>query len=318
MTAALLEPNGGAPDQPAPEFSFEFFPPKTEEMETSLWSAIERLATLAPRFVSVTYGAGGSTRERTHATVARIQSETGVRAAAHLTCIAATRAEIDAIAESYWDAGIRHVVALRGDVPAEAAIRRRPYRPDPAGYAYAVDLVAGLKRVADFEISVAAYPETHPGCSEPALRPRQPQAQDRRRRDAGHHAVLLRQRRVPALRRASPGGRYHGSDRPRDPADHELRENGRLRSTLRREHSLGDSRACSTTSTAIRRPARWSPRPLRPSNAPRSGATASTSSTSTRSTGPSSPSPSAACSVSDQRFRPLPRSGRLNVSREDQ
>ncbi len=161
MTAALLGPNGGGPDQAAPEFSFEFFPPKTEEMETSLWSAIERLATLAPRFVSVTYGAGGSTRERTHATVARIQSETGVRTAAHLTCIAATRAEIDAIAESYWAAGIRHVVALRGDVPASGDLRR-PYRPDPAGYAYAVDLVAGLKRVADFEISVAAYPETHP------------------------------------------------------------------------------------------------------------------------------------------------------------
>ena len=124
MTAVLLEPNGGAPDQPAPEFSFEFFPPRTEEMEMSLWAAIERLATLAPRFVSVTYGAGGSTRERTHATVARIQSETGVQAAAHLTCIAATRAEIDAIAESYWDAGIRHVVALRGDVPGGG--RRSP------------------------------------------------------------------------------------------------------------------------------------------------------------------------------------------------
>jgi methylenetetrahydrofolate reductase (NADPH) len=162
VTAGLLEPNGGAPDQPAPEFSFEFFPPRTEEMETSLWAAIERLATLAPRFVSVTYGAGGSTRERTHATVARIQSETGVLAAAHLTCIAATRAEIDAIAESYWDAGIRHVVALRGDVPANAGEPPVPYRPDPAGYAYAVDLVTGLKRVADFEISVAAYPETHP------------------------------------------------------------------------------------------------------------------------------------------------------------
>jgi methylenetetrahydrofolate reductase (NADPH) len=162
VTAALLERNGGAPDQPAPEFSFEFFPPKTEEMETSLWAAFERLAMLAPRFVSVTYGAGGSTRERTHATVARIQSGTGVQAAAHLTCIAATRAEIDAIAESYWEAGIRHVVALRGDVPAEAGDLPAPYRPDPAGYAYAVDLVAGLKRLADFEISVAAYPETHP------------------------------------------------------------------------------------------------------------------------------------------------------------
>jgi methylenetetrahydrofolate reductase (NADPH) len=131
-------------------------------MEESLWAAIQRLVPLLPRFVSVTYGAGGSTRERTHATVTRIQSETAVQAAAHLTCIAATRAEIDAVAESYWHAGIRHVVALRGDVPVTAAGAHPPYRPDTAGYAYAVDLVAGLKRVADFEISVAAYPETHP------------------------------------------------------------------------------------------------------------------------------------------------------------
>jgi methylenetetrahydrofolate reductase (NADPH) len=160
VTAAAFEPRGVAPDRPAPELSFEFFPPRTDEMETSLWAAIERLAPLAPRFVSVTYGAGGSTRERTHATVARIQSETGVQAAAHLTCIAATRAEIDTIAESYWDAGIRHVVALRGDVPGQAEGTR--YRPDPDGYAYAVDLVAGLRRVADFEVSVAAYPEIHP------------------------------------------------------------------------------------------------------------------------------------------------------------
>jgi methylenetetrahydrofolate reductase (NADPH) len=158
----LLAPNGGASDEAPPAFSLEFFPPRTEEMEKSLWAAIGRLAPLAPRFVSVTYGAGGSTRQRTHATVTRIQSETGVEAAAHLTCIAATRGEIDAIADSYWDAGIRHVVALRGDVPAEPGDPRLAYRPDPAGYAYAVDLVAGLKRVADFEISVAAYPETHP------------------------------------------------------------------------------------------------------------------------------------------------------------
>jgi len=159
VSAVLVSPNGTA-DTPA--FSFELFPPKTEEMTAALWVAIERLATLSPRYFSVTCGAGGSTREGTHATVTRIQSEAGVPAAAHLTCAGASRAEIDAVAESYWDAGVRHVVALRGDMPATAGRRGAPYRPDPAGYAYAVDLVAGLKRLADFEISVAAYPETHP------------------------------------------------------------------------------------------------------------------------------------------------------------
>lgn len=138
--------------------SFEFFPPKTEKAEQSLWACIERLAPLNPAYVSVTYGAGGTTRERTHATVSRIRRETGLEPAAHLTCVGASRAEIDAIARRYWDDGIRHIVALRGD-PAEGDAA---YRPHPDGYAYAADLVAGLKQVADFEISVAAYPETHP------------------------------------------------------------------------------------------------------------------------------------------------------------
>ena len=127
-------------------------------MEAALWSTVERLAPLGPRFVSVTYGAGGATRDRTHATVTRIERDTGLRAAAHLTCVAATRAEVDAVARRYWDAGIRHVVALRGDPPKDTG----RYRPHPGGYAFAADLVAGLKRVADFEISVAAYPEVHP------------------------------------------------------------------------------------------------------------------------------------------------------------
>jgi methylenetetrahydrofolate reductase (NADPH) len=140
-----------------PLVSFEFFPPKTEEAEQKLWATIERLAPLAPRFVSVTYGAGGSTRERTHATVVRIRRETPLEPAAHLTCIASSRAEIDEIARRYAEAGIRHIVALRGDPPSGAA-----YAPHPEGYARAADLVAGLKRVADFEISVAAFPETHP------------------------------------------------------------------------------------------------------------------------------------------------------------
>ena len=145
-------------DRGAPLVSFEFFPPRTEEMEATLWSTVEQLAPLAPRFVSVTYGAGGATRERTHATVTRIERETGLSAAAHLTCVAATRAEVDAVALRYWEAGIRHVVALRGDPPKDA----ERYTPHPDGYAFASDLVEGLGRVAGFEITVAAYPEVHP------------------------------------------------------------------------------------------------------------------------------------------------------------
>ncbi len=143
--------------------SFEFFPPKTEKMEANLWAAIKRLEPLRPEFVSVTYGAGGGTRERTHATVSRIRLETPLQPAAHLTCVGASRGEIDDIARRYWDEGIRHIVALRGDPPEED----ENYTPHPDGYAYASDLVAGLKRVADFEISVAAYPETHPEAASP-------------------------------------------------------------------------------------------------------------------------------------------------------
>jgi methylenetetrahydrofolate reductase (NADPH) len=138
--------------------SFEFFPPRTEKMEATLWESVATLAPLAPRFVSVTYGAGGSTRERTHATVERIQRETGLDAAAHLTCVEASRAEIDDVARGYWEAGIRHIVALRGDPPEPG----RPFAAHPEGYANAAELVAGLKKVAPFEISVAAYPECHP------------------------------------------------------------------------------------------------------------------------------------------------------------
>ncbi len=140
------------------QVSFEFFPPKTEKMEETLWSAVQTLEPLGPRFVSVTYGAGGSTRERTHATVARIQRETAIPAAAHLTCVEASRDEIREVAESYWVAGVRHIVALRGDPPV-AGTR---FAPHPDGYASAAELVAGLKEIAPFEISVAAYPEMHP------------------------------------------------------------------------------------------------------------------------------------------------------------
>lgn len=140
------------------EVSFEFFPPQTEAMQTTLWNSIERLSVLEPRFVSVTYGADGSTRERTHATVERILAETSLTAAPHLTCIGAPAAEIDDIARRYWDMGVRHLVALRGDPPRDSGA----YTPQADGYAYAADLVAGLRRVADFDISVAAYPEVHP------------------------------------------------------------------------------------------------------------------------------------------------------------
>ncbi len=139
------------------EASFEFFPPKDEAAAAQLWSAIERLAPIRPRFVSVTYGAGGSTRSLTHALVGRILRDTALTPAAHLTCIGAPREEIDGIARRYYEIGVRHIVALRGDPPAGATT---PVAP-PDGYANAADLVAGLRQVADFEITVAAYPETH-------------------------------------------------------------------------------------------------------------------------------------------------------------
>ncbi|OCC06552.1 methylenetetrahydrofolate reductase [NAD(P)H] [Labrys sp. WJW] len=139
--------------------SFEFFPPKNAEMEASLWEAIERLAPLDPLFASVTYGAGGTTRERTHGTVARMVQETDIRPAAHLTCVGATREAIDEVIRGYAEAGVRHIVALRGDPPAGVGAR---YEPHPGGYASSADLVAGIKALGDFEVSVSAYPEKHP------------------------------------------------------------------------------------------------------------------------------------------------------------
>ena len=140
------------------QVSFEFFPPHSEQMQETLWKSIQRLQPLAPAFVSVTYGADGSTRERTHGVVQRIVNETDLTVAPHLTCVNAKCGEIDDIAREYWDMGIRHLVALRGDAPADT----ETYTPTPGGYAYAADLVAGLRKVADFDISVAAYPEVHP------------------------------------------------------------------------------------------------------------------------------------------------------------
>jgi len=146
------------PDTTETQVSFEFFPPGSEEMQQTLWASLGRLSRLGPRFVSVTYGADGSTRKRTHDVVQRILSETSLTVAPHLTCVGASRAEIDDIAREYRDMGVQHLVALRGDPPRGAD----RYEPMPDGYAYAADLVAGLKRIADFDISVAAYPEVHP------------------------------------------------------------------------------------------------------------------------------------------------------------
>jgi methylenetetrahydrofolate reductase (NADPH) len=139
--------------------SFEFFPPKTAEMEATLWEAISRLAPLSPNFVSVTYGAGGSTRERTHATVKRILADTLLVPAAHLTCVGATRADVNGVIHSYCEAGVRHIVALRGDPIGGLG---ECYAPHPGGYLNAADLVGGIKRIADVEVSVSAYPERHP------------------------------------------------------------------------------------------------------------------------------------------------------------
>lgn len=155
----LVADHGSDKPENSLKISFEFFPPKSEVMESKLWASVERLAPLKPEFVSVTYGAGGSTRSRTHATIERILSETTLTPASHLTCVDATRSELDGIAQDYWALGVRHIVALRGD-PQDGI--GTTYRPTEGGYAYADDLVAGLKAQAPFEISVSAYPERHP------------------------------------------------------------------------------------------------------------------------------------------------------------
>ena len=154
----FVQPRGGGEPRRI-RVSFEFFPPKTEEMEKTLWESVTRLAPLQPNFVSVTYGAGGSTRERTHSTVKRILAETALTPAAHLTCVAATREEIDSVIRNYCTVGVRHIVALRGDPLGGLGER---YAPHPGGYCNAADLVAGIKRLSDVEVSVSAYPEKHP------------------------------------------------------------------------------------------------------------------------------------------------------------
>jgi methylenetetrahydrofolate reductase (NADPH) len=160
MSEKSSAPAGEPPAAKSPAISFEFFPPRTEEMERSLWETISRLAPLTPNFVSVTYGAGGSTRERTHSTIARILSETRLTPAAHLTCVGAARAEIDDIVSRYHALGVRHIVALRGDPPGGIGTS---YATHPDGYRSSAELVAGIKRLhGDIEVSVSAYPEKHP------------------------------------------------------------------------------------------------------------------------------------------------------------
>ncbi len=167
---------------PLPGVSFEFFPPKTEEMETRLWNTIRRLEPLAPSFVSVTYGAAGSTRDCTNETVCRINRETSLTTAAHLSCVGTTREEVDELVRRYWRQGIRHIVALRGDPP----VGTPRYTPHPGGYANSVDLLKGIRRIADFEISVAAFPEVHPE----ALSPDADLEYLKRKIDAGAHRAI--------------------------------------------------------------------------------------------------------------------------------
>ena len=219
--------------------SFEFFPPKTEKMEQTLWESVKTLEPLGPRFVSVTYGAGGSTRERTHNTVVRIARETSLRPAAHLTCVEASQGEIDDVARAYWDAGIGHIVALRGDPPEQG----KAFRPHPGGYANAAALVEGLKKVAPFEISVAAYPECHPDS------PTKGADLDnlRRKIDAGARMLL------PLPRRCRRGG-----NRRRVGAGHpprlERRPDPQVRGLLRRLHPRLDGPAVRRARQSPQRP----------------------------------------------------------------
>ncbi|MBS0408886.1 MAG: methylenetetrahydrofolate reductase [NAD(P)H] [Proteobacteria bacterium] len=161
ISSSALGPvaRAGARQRGALNVSFEFSPPKTDEAELELWKAIRRLEPLNPQFVSVTYGAGGSTRERTHRTVTRMLKETTLKPAAHLTCVEASRAEVDEVVQAYWDSGIRHIVALRGDPPGQIG---GAYTPRADGYLNATELTAGIKAIAPFEVSVSLYPQVHP------------------------------------------------------------------------------------------------------------------------------------------------------------
>jgi methylenetetrahydrofolate reductase (NADPH) len=185
---------------PDPAVSFEFFPPGDEAMAQQLWQSVLRLAPLRPSFVSVTYGADGSTRARTHEFVQRVLAETELRVAPHLTCVAAPREEVIEIARSYWQLGVRHLVALRGDAPAGSLSADGRYQPYPGGFAFASDLVGGLRQAGDFEISVAAYPEGHPesGGVDADLE------NLKRKVDAGARRAITAPRRV-SMRASFPG-----------------------------------------------------------------------------------------------------------------
>ena len=159
MAATIAERRSRLVGSGEVDVSFEFFPPKNEKMEEALWASVRRLEPLAPKFVSVTYGAGGSTRERTHQTVSRLVGETSLLPAAHLTCVSATKAEVDEVVRAYWAAGVRHIVALRGDPQAGIGTR---YEPHAGGYASTADLIGGIKKIGNFEVSVGGYPEKHP------------------------------------------------------------------------------------------------------------------------------------------------------------
>src|SRR5882672_3782542 len=186
--------------------SFEFFPPKTAEMEAQLWNAIRRLAPLRPHFVSVTYGAGGSTRDRTHSTVKRIVDETALKPAAHLTCVGAPRAEIDTVIREYWNAGVRHIVALRGDMAASC----ESYKAHGDGYQSTAELVSAIRDCAFRSQRLRLSRET-PGFAVRRMGHCHPETENRRRRDARDHAIRLRLRRLRALSRARAESRHKGT-----------------------------------------------------------------------------------------------------------
>ena len=249
-------------------------------MEEALWSAIRRLEPMRPEFVSVTYGAGGSTRERTHATVSRIVKETMVVPAAHLTCVQATRDEVDDVARAYWQAGVRHVVALRGDPPAGPGTR---YEPHPGGYANAADLVAGLRRLAKFEISVAAYPEEHPES------PSRDADIDNLKAKIDAGAQLARSRSSSSTTAqflrfldAARAQGHHGADRAGHRADPQLQAGRGLRRAHRRHDARLDGATVRRARGRSRQRRRWSPPRLPPSRCSISSITASASSISTR------------------------------------
>ena len=230
--------------------SFEFFPPQTEEMEKILWESIERLAPLAPDFVSVTYGAGGSTRERTHATVKRILAETPLTPAAHLTCVAATRDEIDDIVRNYHNVGVRHIVALRGDSISGPGTQ---YAPHPGGYKNAADLVGGIKRnCPDIEVSVSAYPEKHPDSPTVDADIDMLKAKVDAGADARDDAVLLRERPLLPLSRPRACARHQYPDRAGHPAGAELQGGEEFRRPRRRHRAGVGWPSASTASITIR------------------------------------------------------------------